>query len=65
MFWTIDRFENDCAVLECGEATFNVPISALPERLKEGDVLAVNKDSEKTAEKRKSADDVLKDLFGR
>lgn len=65
MFWTIDRFENNYAVLECGEVTFSVPISSLPEGLSEGDVLTVSKDSEKTAQKRKNADDILKDLFGR
>lgn len=65
MTWIIDRFEGNFAVVECGETTFNVPVDALPKKLSEGDVLDVLKNEEQTSARKKNADEILKDLFGR
>lgn len=65
MIWIVDRFEGDFAVLECGEETFSIPKSALPKKLSEGDVLEISKNDEQTAARKKNADAILKDLFGR
>jgi hypothetical protein len=63
---TIDRFENEQAVLkfDSGE-TLVWPKTKLPENLKEGDVLhlAINKNGEETASKHSQAKEILNELL--
>ncbi len=58
----IDRFEEDWAVLEYDDETYNVPRALLPDNAKEGDVLKISLeiDQEET-EKRKEAIRKLED----
>ncbi|MEG6586824.1 DUF3006 domain-containing protein [Dendrosporobacter sp. 1207_IL3150] len=62
----IDRFEQKKAVLLVGEEEVIVswPKSFLPEKAKEGDFIKINIDIdvEATAEAKKEAEDLLKDL---
>ena len=39
--YIIDRFEGDFAVVENGDAFENIPRSALPENISEGDVIVL------------------------
>lgn len=64
MLWIIDRIEGNFAVVKCGEKSFDVPLSFLPDGASEGDCLKVLKDNSSTADKEKKADAVLRDLFG-
>ena len=41
MKWTIDRFEEDFAVIECNNKYFNIPKNVLPSDLCEGDILEI------------------------
>ena len=63
---TIDRFENEKAVLkfDSGE-TLVWPKSKLPENIKEGDVLKINidSDSEATDSKHGEAKEILNELL--
>lgn len=58
----IDRFEEDWAVLEYDDETYNFPRALLPDNAKEGDVLKISLeiDQEET-EKRKEAIRKLED----
>ena len=42
--WVIDRIENGIAVIEFNNSTFDVPVSALPDGIKEGMVLNISID---------------------
>ncbi|SHG89014.1 DUF3006 domain-containing protein [Tepidibacter thalassicus] len=66
---TIDRFENDLAVIELEDKTFiTINKSKLPSNAKEGDVLIINKDKieidlTKTNKAKKEIDDLMDELF--
>ncbi|AIS53528.1 hypothetical protein TKV_c24060 [Thermoanaerobacter kivui] len=61
----IDRFEDNWAVIEYGDKTFNFPKQLLPQNAKEGDVLSFNihVDEEETAKRKKAIESIAKDLF--
>lgn len=56
MSWTVDRIEGDQAVIRSADATFNVPVSALPDGIDEGDILTVAIDVEGTRAARAAAE---------
>lgn len=59
----IDRFEGEFAVLEInGERNLEIEKSLLPETAKEGDVLELTINTEKTAERRREVLEMLKNL---
>ena len=61
-FWVIDRIEGEIAVVEIAEGkTVNLPLSALPEGVKEGTVLRLSIDREEEARRRKK----IRSLFDR
>ena len=64
MKWIIDRFEGDFAVVGCGDMYFNVPKSALPLGVSEGDVLNIEINVAETNAKTVQVKDRLKKLFG-
>ena len=63
MNWIIDRIENDIAVCEAGDITFDVPLSALPEGSAEGDVITLAIDKEQTAERKNKINNLMNSLF--
>ena len=64
MKWTIDRFEGDFAVVECGDSYFNIPKNSLPEGVAEGDVLDISLDITETENKKAQLKGRIKKLFG-
>lgn len=62
----IDRFEGDWAVLEySGGRTVNFPAAFLPGEAREGDVLeiTITLGKEKTASRKKAAEELVNSLF--
>lgn len=54
IFWTIDRIEGDIAVVEIAVGkTVDLPLSALPEGVKEGSVLRIALDHDEEARRKK------------
>lgn len=63
MDWIIDRIEGKMAAAECKGAILNVPISFLPDGVKEGDIIELNINSSETEARRKKAKDLMDKLF--
>lgn len=69
MRYTIDRFEEEFAICEDEEQRMvSIPLSRLPEHIKEGDILDEQEgnfllDPEASALRRQAMDQKLKDLF--
>lgn len=61
----IDRFEEDWAVLEYDDETYNVPRALLPDNAKEGDVLRISLeiDQEETEKRREAIRKLEDELF--
>ena len=56
MHWTVDRIEEDQAVIEVtADVMLTLPLSALPPETREGDVLAVSVDPALTMLRRDNA----------
>ena len=64
MKWTIDRFEEDFAVIECNNKYFNIPKNVLPSDLCEGDLLEITLNVAETKSKKDNLNNRLKNLFG-
>ena len=64
MKWVIDRFEGDYAVVGCGDMYFNIPRSALPSGILEGDILCIAVNDADTYTKTVQGKDRLNNLFG-
>ena len=64
MKWTIDRFEEDFAVIECNNKYFNIPKNILPSDLCEGDILEITLNVAETKSKKDNLNNRLKNLFG-
>ena len=70
-FYTIDRIENNIAVLfDDDENKSNIPVSELPEDIKEGDILRFDEESEvyvidkeKTEQVKASIEERFRKLF--
>ena len=64
MKWTIDRFEEDFAVIECNNKYFNIPKNVLPSDSCEGDILEITLNVAETKSKKDILNNRLKNLFG-
>lgn len=64
---TIDRIEGNVAVVEISKGNkiqiFDIPIIALPEGAKEGDILTVSIDKERTMKEKQKNRDLEDSLF--
>lgn len=64
MKWIIDRLENGFAVVELeNKEIINIPKSALPEGVREGDVICVFVDSRETQDRKEKIDGLMNSLF--
>lgn len=62
--WVIDSIEQGIAALEVEEGkTVCVPVSALPEGCKEGDVLTVNVDKKQTTKRKEESGALIESVF--
>lgn len=61
--WVIDRIENGIAVIEFNGSTFDVPVSALPDGIKEGMVLSICIDKDAENKKRQQARSLMDSMF--
>jgi hypothetical protein len=61
----IDRFEGDFAVIEYNNKTFNLPRTILPVDAREGDVIIIASEIDKTVteERKEESKDLLRDFF--
>lgn len=64
MKWIIDRIENDTAVCEIEDGrTIDVILDALPEGIKEGDVINISVDVTGTEDRKEKIDKLMNSLF--
>lgn len=63
MNWIIDRIEEGIAVCEVGTAFLNVPVEALPEGVKEGDVITLSINKKMTDERKENIAKLMNNLF--
>ena len=61
--WVIERIENGIAVIEYNNSTFDVPVSALPDGIKEGMVLSVCIDKDEENKRRQQARNLMDSMF--
>lgn len=61
----IDRIEENWAVIEFNDITFNLPINILPQEIKAGDVLdiSITIDKETTRKRREDIENLANELF--
>lgn len=60
----IDRFEDCFAVCEAENGEFiNIPSAALPDGVKEGDVITIAKDREQTESRKEKISELMNSLF--
>lgn len=60
----IDRFESGFAVCEIDEGCFvNIPEKALPQGVKEGDVITISVDKSETEKRKEKIDNLMNSLF--
>lgn len=62
---TIDRIEEEIAVLKSEGVTINLPVKKLPTGIKEGDVLhiTISKDNEQTINDKQKAKEILNEIL--
>lgn len=63
MNWIIDRIEDNTAVCEAGDCFVDIQLSALPDGVKEGDVIALTIDKVQTADRKRKINDMMNKLF--
>lgn len=64
MNWIIDRIENNIAVCEFDTGkTIDVPLSALPDGIKEGDVISLSIDKAETNNRKEKINNLMNNLF--
>lgn len=64
MKWTVDRIEEDIAVIETeGKTVFNVPIDAVPDGVREGDVISIIIDKDETVKRNDRMNSLANKLF--
>ena len=61
--WVIERIENGIAVIEYNNSTFDVPVSSLPDGIKEGMVLSICIDKDAENKKRQQARSLMDSMF--
>ena len=60
----VDRIEADFAVCEIEEGNFaDVPLKALPNGVKEGDVIKISVETEETEKRKKNINNLMNSLF--
>lgn len=64
MKWTVDRIENHIAVCESQNGGFlDIKLDALPNGVKEGDVLDICVDRDKTEKRKEKMNGLMNSLF--
>jgi hypothetical protein len=63
MIWIIDRIENNIAVCEVDTKTIDVPLSALPNGVCEGDVISLTIDKKQTDDRKENINKLMNSLF--
>lgn len=63
MNWIIDRIEKNIAVCETGDCFLDVPLSALPDGVKEGDVITLAVSETQTADRKNKINHLMNSLF--
>lgn len=64
MTWIIDRIEEDIAVCEIDNGkTIDIPLSALPSGVKEGDAIALTIDDSEIKDRKENINKLMNDLF--
>ena len=60
----VDRIEEDFAVCEIEESNFaNLPLKALPDGVKEGDVIHISVDADETEKRKTNINNLMNSLF--
>lgn len=60
----IDRIETDFAVCEIQEGSFaNIPLKALPDGVREGDVINISVDDKETEKRKNNINKLMNSLF--
>ena len=60
----VDRIEADFAVCEIEEGNFaNIPLKALPDGIREGDVIKISVDTKKTEKRKENINNLMNHLF--
>ena len=60
----VDRIEADFAVCEIEEGRFaDIPLKALPNGVKEGDVIHISVETEETEKRKNNINNLMKSLF--
>lgn len=60
----IDRIEADFAVCEIEEGSFaDIPLKALPDGVKEGDVVKISVDADETEKRKNNINNLMNSLF--
>lgn len=64
MTWIIDRIEDNMAVIEPeNTSVFSIPLTALPNGVKEGDVLELSVNQAETENRKEKIDKLMNSLF--
>ena len=64
MKYTIDRFEDNFAVVELNNQKFiNIPKEAIPKEAKEGDIISVQIDKEETVARKNHIQKLMNDVW--
>ena len=63
MFWTVDRIENDTAVVETDGGFVDIPLAALPEGTAEGSVIHVEISRDEEEKRKKRIKEKMNRLF--
>ena len=64
MTYTIDRFEGQFAVVEISIGAFaNIPREAIPEEVKEGDIISVTVNKGETDQRKKNISKLMNNLW--
>lgn len=62
--WIIDRINDDIATVEAeNEIVFDIPVSALPEDVREGDCINICKDIAETQGRKEKINNLMNSLF--
>ena len=64
MKWIVDRIEDGFAVIEAENGkTYDIPLDAFSEEIKENDVITLSADSVKTEQRKEEIESLMNDLF--
>lgn len=64
MIWIIDRIENNTAVCEIEANKFiDIPLSALPDGVKEGDAISLCVNKNETQKRKDNINNLMNNLF--